>query len=242
MVIWTTLGDSQLKQTSSTRTGFSNQKYPTPLIGFRRCLFLQSDAVIFFSSVISQSTGLNILKISEKVLSIVEEIVNGTDFETLNILDFDFDGDIDVYSNLHSDLVSGNEDDEVFGVEELDSSDGLSQQVSQEWEEESVDGVTFTYQEMVNIVNFYEKAKKNKFDQTKRRFKKNRHYKTIQRIKKYVDKTSTTFPLFKEVEKFVLERFESAHCNLHLCFDHFFVQHHYHPLSTIENNSGPESE
>lgn len=150
------------------------------------------------------------------MFSFVEDIVknSGTDLETISTLEFDMDGDIDTYTDTYSELVCDSDtlNSDSFDVEQ--NSDSLSQQVSQEWEEELVDGVVFTYQEMVNILHFYDNVKKNKFNQTKGRFKKIKHSKTITRLRAYVEKKSTTFQKFKQVEKFVLERFENARSSM----------------------------
>lgn len=96
------------------------------------------------------------------MFSFVEDIVknSGTDLETISTLEFDMDGDIDTYTDTYSELVCDSDtlNSDSFDVEQ--NSDSLSQQVSQEWEEELVDGVVFTYQEMVNILHFYDNVKK----------------------------------------------------------------------------------
>ncbi|OXA42053.1 hypothetical protein Fcan01_23243 [Folsomia candida] len=156
------------------------------------------------------------LNVAKKVFSFVEEIVenSGTDLETISTLEFDMDGDIDIYTDTYGELGCDSDslNSDSFDVEQ--DSDSLSQQVSQEWVEEVVDGAVFTYQEMVNILDFYDKVKKHKFNQAKRRYKKIKNSKTITRLRAYVEHKSTTFQKFKQVEKFVLERFENARSSM----------------------------
>ncbi|OXA54706.1 hypothetical protein Fcan01_10565 [Folsomia candida] len=73
---------------------------------------------------------------------------------TMCIRQFDYDCDIDTYVegyDLISDTINEFHEDSEDEEDVEEASASLSQRVSQKWEEEDVDGVNFTYQELVNI-------------------------------------------------------------------------------------------
>lgn len=125
-------------------------------------------------------THINCCQIAEEVFSFIQDKINNinTNLEISTSLEFDFDGEIDIYKSPYDEVIYDSCDTDTI----TQNSESLSQQISQDWEEETMDGVNFSYQEMVNI-EFYNKAKKNKFHQTKLRYSKIRHYNTILRLK-----------------------------------------------------------
>lgn len=135
----------------------------------------------------------NKIEIAEEVIHIVKYMISDPDFvdlETITSLDYDYDRDLNIYpdNNTHeSASVYENSDDDSEGE---GNSDTLSQPTSQE-EETVIDNVKLTYQEMVNILSFYDKIKKRKLEQTKHRYKKVQHRTTILRIREYVNKKNT---------------------------------------------------
>ncbi|OXA39256.1 hypothetical protein Fcan01_25851 [Folsomia candida] len=162
----------------------------------------------------------NKMEIAKKVIHIIDDMVSDklVDLETTTCLEYDFDGEeVDIYTDLSNNIsesssVYENSDSDISEYEE--NSEQLSQQVSQEWQECVIDNVKFTYQEMVNILSFYDKAKKRKLDQTKRRYAKVLYHSTILRIREYVNKKSTVANKFKEIEDFVIHRFNSARLSM----------------------------
>ncbi|OXA48224.1 hypothetical protein Fcan01_17280 [Folsomia candida] len=116
----------------------------------------------------------NKMEIAKNVIHIIDDMVSDklVDLETTTCLEYDFDGEeVDIYTDLSNNIsesssVYENSDSDISEYKE--NSEQLSQQVSQEWQECVIDNVKFTYQEMVNILSFYDKAKKRKLDETKR--------------------------------------------------------------------------
>ena len=104
----------------------------------------------------ASSIPVNNVEIVDRVLRFVEDLVNNsnTDFESSIALEFDYDCDIDTYVegyDLISDTINEFHEDSEDEEDVEEASASLSQRVSQKWEEEDVDGVNFTYQELVNI-------------------------------------------------------------------------------------------
>lgn len=161
----------------------------------------------------------NKMELAEKVIQIITRMISdqSSDIETIISLEYDCDGDIDIYPDTYNNssenaIVCDNSDED--DSEDEENSEELSQQVSQDWEETRIDEVNFSYQEMVNILSFYDKAKKNKFAQTKRRYNKVKYPVTIIRIRDYVNKKNTVANKFKELEHFVIHRFNSARLSM----------------------------
>ncbi|OXA48553.1 hypothetical protein Fcan01_16206 [Folsomia candida] len=110
----------------------------------------------------ASSILVNNVEIVDRVLRFVEDLVDNsnTDFESSITLEFDYDCDIDTYVEAY-DLISDSDTINEFHEDSEDEQDveeasaSLSQRISQEWEEEDVDGVNFTYQEMVFIYVTY---------------------------------------------------------------------------------------
>lgn len=156
----------------------------------------------------------NLIVVAEKVLNIIEDIINtdrSIDIDSVVSLEYDYDGEIDIYTNCYENM------DDNFGDDNCEiehNAEALSQQVSQEWEEVIIENVKFTYKEMVNILSFYDKVKKNKLEQTKRRYSKVYYYSTIARIREYVKNKNTVANKFNDVERFVVDRFNSARTSM----------------------------
>ena len=95
----------------------------------------------------ASSIPVNNVEIVDRVLRFVEDLVDNsnTGFESSITLEFDYDCDIDTYVEAY-DLISDSDTINEFHEDSEDEQDveeasaSLSQRISQEWEEEDVDG------------------------------------------------------------------------------------------------------
>lgn len=174
------------------------------------CKMLLQKAVEKYGDPMDASTNLdsNYLSVDamsiDEVLTMIEQItLNSSALTAIETLDYEPDAEC------------GDHDDGVYELEDEDSEDLVcnmpnSEQSSQEWDELQIENQTFSLDVMTNVVKFYDKCKKNAFQQTQKRYPFVTHYLKIYRFREYVANNGRKSDKLKDVEQFVFQKFLDA--------------------------------